>query len=201
MYGFNSSLGWKPDCFSGSKMTTFSITCFVRFNADPVICPIIEDIIKALCENPKCVTEVQERFNPTIVSVLSRNKDMIYINKEDATPNLFRVGNGGVKSFHGGKGKNVFLLSGTCTSELKVSLVGGASEFDTATITENCGRGSYLTLDFQFRLFGNYIRLELRSPDGKMSLKSIEQVNGRKNEGEELRADCFIRKVALQEGN
>lgn len=61
----------------GSKMTTLSIACFVRFNADPVICPIIEDIIKSLCENHKCVTEVQERFTPTIVSVLnSRNQDM-----------------------------------------------------------------------------------------------------------------------------
>ncbi|ODM92754.1 Importin-9 [Orchesella cincta] len=61
----------------GSKMTTLSMACFVRFNADPVICPIIEDIIKALCENPKCVTEVQERFTPTIVSVLnSRSEDM-----------------------------------------------------------------------------------------------------------------------------
>lgn len=61
----------------GSKMTTLSIACFVRFNADPVICPIIEDIIKILCENPKCVAEVQQRFTPTIVSVLNtRNEDM-----------------------------------------------------------------------------------------------------------------------------
>ncbi|CAL8114900.1 unnamed protein product [Orchesella dallaii] len=34
-----------------------------------------------------------------------------------------------------------------------------------------------------------------------MSLKSIEQVNGRKNEGEELTADCFIRKISLQGRN
>ncbi|CAL8071510.1 unnamed protein product [Orchesella dallaii] len=75
---------------------------------------------------------------------LEDGKDVVYINKEDATPNLFRVRNGGVKSFHG----------------------------------------------------------ELRSRDGKieMSLKSIQQVNGRKDEGE-TEADCFITKVALQGGN
>ncbi|CAL8137390.1 unnamed protein product [Orchesella dallaii] len=58
-------------------------------------------------------------------------------------------------------------------------------------------------LDFRYRLFSNYIRPELRSRDGKidMSLKSIEQVNGRKNEGEELTADRFIRKISLQGGN
>lgn len=61
----------------GSKMTTLSMACFVRFNADPVICPIIEDIIKTLCENPKCVTEVQQRFTPTIVDVLNKRTEDI----------------------------------------------------------------------------------------------------------------------------
>lgn len=35
--GFTASIG--------SKVTTLSIACFVKFNADPVICPIIEGIL------------------------------------------------------------------------------------------------------------------------------------------------------------
>ncbi len=55
----------------GSKVTTLSIACFVKFNTDPVICPIIEGILQILCKNRNCVTEVQERLTPTLISVLN----------------------------------------------------------------------------------------------------------------------------------
>ncbi|CAL8114902.1 unnamed protein product [Orchesella dallaii] len=91
-----------------------------------------------LCQNAIALVQPWSRWREGQIMLfdLEDGNDVVYINKENATPNLFRVGNGGVKSFHGGKGKNEFLLSGTCTSELKVSLVGGASEFDTVTITD-----------------------------------------------------------------
>lgn len=55
----------------GSKCTTLSIACFVKFNTDPVICPIIEGILQILCKNKDCVVEVQERLTPTLISVLN----------------------------------------------------------------------------------------------------------------------------------
>lgn len=55
----------------GSKVTTLSIACFVKFNTDPVVCPIIESILQILCKNPNCVVEVQERLTPTLISVLN----------------------------------------------------------------------------------------------------------------------------------
>lgn len=57
----------------GSKVTTLSIACFVKFNADPVICPIIEGILQILCKNQDCVVEVQQRLTPTLISVLNNN--------------------------------------------------------------------------------------------------------------------------------
>jgi hypothetical protein len=67
--GFTSSVG--------SKVTTLSIACFVKFNLDPVICPIIEEILQILCRNKDCVVEVQERLAPTLISVLhNSNADM-----------------------------------------------------------------------------------------------------------------------------
>ncbi|XP_021944013.1 importin-9 [Folsomia candida] len=63
--GFTASIG--------SKVTTLSIACFVKFNADPVICPIIEGILQILCKNRNCVVEVQERLTPTLISVLNNS--------------------------------------------------------------------------------------------------------------------------------
>lgn len=57
----------------GSKVTTLSIACFVKFNTDPVICPIIQGILQILCKNPNCVVEVQERLTPTLISVLNNS--------------------------------------------------------------------------------------------------------------------------------
>lgn len=59
----------------GSKVTTLSIACFVKFNADPVICPIIEEILQILCKNRECVVGVQERLTPTLISVLNNSSE------------------------------------------------------------------------------------------------------------------------------
>jgi hypothetical protein len=52
------------------------IACFVKYNADPVICPTIEDIVGTLCKNKQCVESLQMRFTPALASVLnSRSAD------------------------------------------------------------------------------------------------------------------------------
>jgi len=61
----------------GPRMTTLAIACFVKFNGDPVICPTLEDMVRALCQNGSCVLPLQQRFTPTLVSVLNNmNPDM-----------------------------------------------------------------------------------------------------------------------------
>jgi hypothetical protein len=57
----------------GQKITTLSIACFVKFNSDPAICPIIEGILQILSKNRNCVVGLQERLTPTLVSVLNQN--------------------------------------------------------------------------------------------------------------------------------
>lgn len=59
----------------GQKITTLAIACFVKFNGDPVICPHIEDIVRALCKNSECVAALQERLTPTLVSILNNEED------------------------------------------------------------------------------------------------------------------------------
>jgi len=55
----------------GNKIITLSIACFVKFNSDPAICPIIEGILQILSKNQNCVEELQKRLTPTLISVLN----------------------------------------------------------------------------------------------------------------------------------
>lgn len=59
----------------GQKMTTVAIACFVKFNGDPIISPLVEELVRVLCKNQQCVLMLQERFVPTIASVLNNTSE------------------------------------------------------------------------------------------------------------------------------
>ncbi|CAL8128990.1 unnamed protein product [Orchesella dallaii] len=66
----------------------------------------------------------------------------------DNTPNLFRMGNEGLKEFYGSNGRNEFLFDGNCSSSLKGNLTGGASDTDAITIMSSCAEGQYVHVNF-----------------------------------------------------
>ena len=56
-------------------MSPLAIAIFLKYNSDPVITSLSQDIFKVLASNPGCSVSVQNRLVPTLVSILNASED------------------------------------------------------------------------------------------------------------------------------
>ncbi|XP_067615807.1 importin-9 [Eurosta solidaginis] len=68
---------------SQSKLIPLTIAVFLKYPEDPYILEIVQDLIKALLQNPMCLQPLQEKFIPTIVSILSLQGEQANSAKQD----------------------------------------------------------------------------------------------------------------------
>ncbi|BFF89262.1 importin-9 [Drosophila madeirensis] len=52
------------------KVTPLAIAVFLKYAEDPYVLENVQDLIKALCQRKQCLVLLQEKFIPTIVSIL-----------------------------------------------------------------------------------------------------------------------------------
>ncbi|XP_032576185.1 importin-9 [Drosophila sechellia] len=52
------------------KITPLAIAVFLKYTEDPYVLETVQDLIKALCQRKECLGPLQEKFIPTIVSIL-----------------------------------------------------------------------------------------------------------------------------------
>ncbi|XP_065721362.2 importin-9 [Drosophila suzukii] len=55
---------------SQAKITPLAIAVFLKYTEDPFVLETVQDLIKALCQRKECLGPLQEKFIPTIVSIL-----------------------------------------------------------------------------------------------------------------------------------
>ncbi|EDW96917.1 importin-9 [Drosophila yakuba] len=55
---------------SQAKITPLAIAVFLKYTEDPYVLETVQDLIKALCQRKECLGPLQEKFIPTIVSIL-----------------------------------------------------------------------------------------------------------------------------------
>ncbi|XP_017062198.1 importin-9 [Drosophila ficusphila] len=53
-----------------AKITPLAIAVFLKYTEDPFVLETVQDLIKALCQQKECLGPLQEKFIPTIVSIL-----------------------------------------------------------------------------------------------------------------------------------
>ncbi|KAH8313820.1 hypothetical protein KR067_012298 [Drosophila pandora] len=53
------------------KVTPLAIAVFLKYAEDPYVLENVQDLIKALCQHKQCLGPLQEKFIPTIVSILA----------------------------------------------------------------------------------------------------------------------------------
>lgn len=53
------------------KITPLTIAAFLKYAEDPFVLENVQDLIKALCQRKQCLGPLQEKFIPTIVSILA----------------------------------------------------------------------------------------------------------------------------------
>jgi len=66
-----------------SKVAPLAIAMFLKYNSDPLIIGLSQDLFKILSKNPECAVPLQTRLIPTVVSIL---------NSQDQFPGLKSVG-------------------------------------------------------------------------------------------------------------
>ncbi|KAH8246838.1 hypothetical protein KR032_001862 [Drosophila birchii] len=58
--------------FAGQgKITPLAIAVFLKYAEDPYVLENVQDLIRALCQRKECLGSLQEKFIPTIVSILA----------------------------------------------------------------------------------------------------------------------------------
>ncbi|KAH8414089.1 hypothetical protein KR222_005964 [Zaprionus bogoriensis] len=56
---------------ANAKIVPLTIAAFLKYGEDPFVLENIQDLIKALCQRKECLGPLQEKFIPTIVSILA----------------------------------------------------------------------------------------------------------------------------------
>lgn len=56
-----------------NKICPLTIAVFLKFQSDPEILSLCQDIFKELTENPQCIGPLQTRLVPTLVSMMTVN--------------------------------------------------------------------------------------------------------------------------------
>lgn len=67
----NVTAGWEP------RVTPLTIAVFLKYNSDPVITSLVQDIFKELSQNELCQQPLQQRLLPTLNSILNAPSDKI----------------------------------------------------------------------------------------------------------------------------
>lgn len=150
-----------------------------------------------LCENAIGLMQPHDKWKEGQVLLidLEDGQDTVYLNSKDNMSSIFRMGDGGVKTFYGGGGKNQFVFdSDLGHSKFEGTLVGGTKESDVIILDKNFSRGYQVDVDFQ--------KGYLKSSDGYVSINihSVEEITGREGETETVVVDCGTKTVALQGG-
>ncbi|KAK8783595.1 hypothetical protein V5799_010042 [Amblyomma americanum] len=60
-----------------NRVSPLAIAVFLKYNSDPILVSICQDIFKELCQNSLCCGALQQRLLPTIVSILQAPLDRI----------------------------------------------------------------------------------------------------------------------------
>lgn len=60
-----------------NRVSPLAIAVFLKYNSDPILVSICQDIFKELCRNPLCCGALQQRLLPTIISILQASLDKI----------------------------------------------------------------------------------------------------------------------------
>lgn len=58
-----------------AKVSPLAIAIFLKYNSDPVISSLSQDIFKVLAANPACSTSLQTRLVPPLISILNASDD------------------------------------------------------------------------------------------------------------------------------
>ena len=58
-----------------AKVSPLAIAIFLKYNSDPVITSLSQDIFNVLASNPGCSAALQNRLVPTLVSILNASED------------------------------------------------------------------------------------------------------------------------------
>lgn len=66
-----------------TKIVPLAIAVFLKYPEDPFILETVQDVIKVLCQNPHCLQPLQEKFIPTIVSILALQGEQANSAKQD----------------------------------------------------------------------------------------------------------------------
>jgi hypothetical protein len=54
-----------------------NLVCYFQNVSDPVIIALVQDVFKELSQNPECLSPLQQRLVPTLVSILNAPADKI----------------------------------------------------------------------------------------------------------------------------
>ncbi|XP_037952610.1 importin-9 [Teleopsis dalmanni] len=68
---------------SQGKLVPLIIAVFIKYPEDPFILEILQEMIKAISQNPSCQQSLQEKFIPTLVSILQLEGDLAKAGKQD----------------------------------------------------------------------------------------------------------------------
>lgn len=58
-----------------AKVSPLAIAMFLKYNSDPVITSLSQDLFKVLASNPECSTPLQSRLVPPLASILNASED------------------------------------------------------------------------------------------------------------------------------
>lgn len=65
------------------KVIPLTISIFLKYSEDPFILELMQEMIKALSQNPHCLGPLQEKIIPTLVSILNVQGEHSNITKQD----------------------------------------------------------------------------------------------------------------------
>lgn len=126
--------------------------------------------------------------------VLEDGNDEVYLRQQDTIPNIFLMGNDGIKNFNGASGPDDFVFDSSCSKSLKGFLDGNSGD-DSITLGDTCAPDTSITVDL--------MEGKLSSDSNSLNLmfKGIENVNGRKNYREIYKVACTTKRISSNGGS
>ncbi|XP_071438959.1 importin-9 [Hetaerina americana] len=74
-----------------SKVTPCTITVFLKYNNDPMVTMLVQDIFKTFCLNPLTVEPLQQRLIPTLVTILNAPDDKVSLGLVSVTLDVLQT--------------------------------------------------------------------------------------------------------------
>ena len=60
-----------------AKVTPLAIAIFLKYNSDPVLVNLVQDVLRVLSQTEGCLQPLQQRLVPTLVSILDASEDKV----------------------------------------------------------------------------------------------------------------------------